>query len=219
MAIQERAIRTRRRILEAAASVFVEQGYQAATITEILALAGLTKGSLYFHFKSKEELAQAVLDAQTDFVVRPQRLKLQELADVGMLLAHRLQTDPLVRASVHLTLQQHAAHLQHHLSFRTWSDQNRQLLQLAQDRGEVLSHVDIDDVAQLLVGAFAGVQAMSQALSDYRDLPQRLSVLLRHVFPSIAAPSVLVQLQLGPDRSALVAEWCPATVLSDEGPS
>jgi AcrR family transcriptional regulator len=206
MAIQERAIRTRRKILEAAATVFEQQGYQAATITEILALVGLTKGSLYFHFKSKEELAQAILDAQTDIAVPPHRIKLQELADSGLLLAHLLQIDPLVRAGVHLTLQQHAVQLNHHMSFHTWSRQNRQVLQLARDQGEVLSHVDIDEVGQLLVGAFAGIQAMSHAMSDYSDLPQRVSVLLRHVFPSIATPSVLGQLELGPDRSARLAE-------------
>ncbi|MFD6749883.1 TetR family transcriptional regulator, partial [Streptomyces anthocyanicus] len=57
MAKQDRAIRTRQTILDAAAQVFEKQGYQAATITEILKVAGVTKGALYFHFQSKEELA------------------------------------------------------------------------------------------------------------------------------------------------------------------
>ncbi|MFD6414028.1 TetR family transcriptional regulator, partial [Nocardia asteroides] len=50
---QDRAIRTRRNILEAAAKIFEERGYQAATIAEILGAAGVTKGALYFHFSSK----------------------------------------------------------------------------------------------------------------------------------------------------------------------
>jgi AcrR family transcriptional regulator len=206
MAMQDRAIRTRRKILEAAATVFEQQGFRAATITEILALAGLTKGSLYFHFKSKEELARAILDAQTDIVVPPQRIKLQELADSGLVLAHRLQTDPLVRASVHLALQQHTVPLNHHLSFQVWSEQNRQLLLEARDQGEILPHVDIEEAAQVLVGAFAGIQAMSQAMSDYRDLPERVTALLRLVFPSLATPSVLAQLDLSPDRSARLVD-------------
>lgn len=64
MARQERAVRTRRAILEAAAAVFDERGYEAATIADILARAGVTKGALYFHFCSKQELAQGVLDEQ-----------------------------------------------------------------------------------------------------------------------------------------------------------
>ncbi|WP_347879795.1 helix-turn-helix domain-containing protein [Streptomyces sp. Tu 2975] len=64
MARQERAVRTRRAILVAAAEVFDEVGYEAATISEILKRSGLTKGALYFHFASKEELAQGVLAEQ-----------------------------------------------------------------------------------------------------------------------------------------------------------
>lgn len=64
MARQERAVRTRRAILEAAASVFDERGYEAATIADILTRAGVTKGALYFHFSSKQDLARGVLDEQ-----------------------------------------------------------------------------------------------------------------------------------------------------------
>lgn len=64
MAKQDRAIRTRRAILEAAAIVFEKQGFQAATITDILKMAGVTKGALYFHFQSKEALAHGVLNEQ-----------------------------------------------------------------------------------------------------------------------------------------------------------
>lgn len=58
MARQERAIRTRRALLVAAAEVFDEVGYEAATISDVLKKSGMTKGALYFHFTSKEELAQ-----------------------------------------------------------------------------------------------------------------------------------------------------------------
>ncbi|MEV6183872.1 helix-turn-helix domain-containing protein, partial [Streptomyces sp. NPDC052015] len=61
MARQERAIRTRQTILVAAAEVFDEVGYEAATISDVLKRSGVTKGALYFHFTSKQELAQAVL--------------------------------------------------------------------------------------------------------------------------------------------------------------
>lgn len=56
---QDRSVRTRQTILSAAARVFEERGYQMATISEILTAAGVTKGALYFHFPSKEDLARA----------------------------------------------------------------------------------------------------------------------------------------------------------------
>ncbi|MFD9519021.1 TetR family transcriptional regulator [Streptomyces sp. NPDC059979] len=83
MASQARGIRTRRQLLDAAASTFLEHGYEGASIGEITRRAGLTRGAVYFHFSSKEEMAQGVLDeAITTDRVRPQVLKLQELAPV-----------------------------------------------------------------------------------------------------------------------------------------
>lgn len=53
---------TRERILEAAATVFAASGYSVATMDEIARVSGLSKGSLYFHFTSKEELFLALMD-------------------------------------------------------------------------------------------------------------------------------------------------------------
>ncbi len=46
----------RREILEAAAQVFAREGYEGATVTQIAQAAGLSEGSLYNYFRSKEEL-------------------------------------------------------------------------------------------------------------------------------------------------------------------
>ncbi|MFI1106180.1 ScbR family autoregulator-binding transcription factor [Streptomyces melanogenes] len=208
MAKQDRAIRTRRAILEAAAIVFEKQGFQAATITDILKMAGVTKGALYFHFQSKEALAHGVLNEQgAGPSLPPQPVKLQELIDSGSVLAHRLRTDHLVRASIRLTLDQQATGLDRSGPFRHWSEVNVEVLTMAQQRGELMPNVVISDTAELYVGAFAGLQMMSQTLSDYQDLSHRHSVLQRHVMSSIAVPSVLAALDFSEDRGArLTAE-------------
>jgi TetR/AcrR family transcriptional regulator, cholesterol catabolism regulator len=48
-------------VLEAAASVFNEKGYQAARIEDIAARVGILKGSLYYYIESKEDLLYALL--------------------------------------------------------------------------------------------------------------------------------------------------------------
>lgn len=51
------------RILDAAQGLFLEKGYEETTIQDIVdALGGLTKGAVYHHFKSKEEILDAVGD-------------------------------------------------------------------------------------------------------------------------------------------------------------
>lgn len=50
------------RILNATMRVIRERGYTATTIDDVCEAAGLTKGSFFHHFKSKEELAVAAAD-------------------------------------------------------------------------------------------------------------------------------------------------------------
>jgi AcrR family transcriptional regulator len=50
----------KRQILEAAIKCFAEKGYQATSIQEISDSLGIAKGSLYFYFKSKEDLLVSI---------------------------------------------------------------------------------------------------------------------------------------------------------------
>lgn len=205
MAEQVRAIRTRQTILSAAAKIFEEHGYQAATISQILREAGVTKGALYFHFPSKEDLAQGVLAAQDQQLLVPDRAsKVQEAVDVVMLHAHRLQADPMVRAGVRLSMDQLAQGLDRSGPFLRWSEVGTSLLQRAQEQGELLPHVVPAETADVLVGSFAGIQSMSQAVCDYGDLVARVSALMRHLLPSVVVPSVLISLDLAETRGATV---------------
>ncbi|MFF1512282.1 ScbR family autoregulator-binding transcription factor [Streptomyces sp. NPDC058326] len=219
MAQQARAIRTRRAILESAAAVFAERGYERTTIGEILVRAGVTKGALYFHFASKEDLALGVLDAQMlDEPLVPQPIKLQELVDQGFLLAHRLQRDALVRASVALALDSGATGVDRAAPFRAWIDQVSEVLTVAKARGELLVHVNVTDTAELFSGAFAGIQTMSQILCDRNDLTHRVLVLLRHVLPTICTPALLTDLEITEERARqLAAEYDERRLHRGEG--
>ncbi|MEV0415812.1 ScbR family autoregulator-binding transcription factor [Streptomyces sp. NPDC050448] len=215
MAEQVRAIRTRQAILSAAAKIFEDSGYQAATISQILTEAGVTKGALYFHFQSKEDLAQGVLAEQDQRIMVPDRTsKVQEILDMVMLHAYRLQTDRMVRAGVRLTMDQLAQGLDRSGPFVRWAEVVTASLQKAQEQGELLPHVVPAETSDIIVGSFAGVQSMSQAVCDYRDLAVRASALMRHLLPSITVPSVLASLDLAETRGATV--YAEALKAADE---
>ncbi|MFE3652742.1 MULTISPECIES: ScbR family autoregulator-binding transcription factor [unclassified Streptomyces] len=201
MAQQDRAIRTRRMILEAAASVFDDRGYDRATIAEVLERAGVTKGALYFHFASKEQLALAVLNEHVlDIAVEPQQIRLQEFVDAGQVLAYRLRNDPIQRGAARLAVEQGSTHLDRKQSMLSWTRFVEGLLSEARDRGEIMESVNVRDTAELFVGAFAGLQMMSHALTNRADLGHRLAVFFEHTLPSIAVPAVLAKLKLDPER-------------------
>ena len=48
--------KTKRRIFNTAIKVFSDKGYDNASIEEITAIAGVAKGSLYYHFSKKSNI-------------------------------------------------------------------------------------------------------------------------------------------------------------------
>jgi AcrR family transcriptional regulator len=59
---QERKTQTRERLLDAAARVFAEKGLEAASLDEVAAAAGYTKGAVYSNFSSKTDLVIALIE-------------------------------------------------------------------------------------------------------------------------------------------------------------
>ncbi|MFI9203822.1 ScbR family autoregulator-binding transcription factor [Streptomyces sp. NPDC053048] len=205
MAQQERAIRTRQAILEAAGKVFDECGYEAATIAQILARAEVTRGALYFHFGSKEDLARGVLDqAVTTEGVLPQQFRLQELVDASLLLAHRLPREPLLRAGLRLSVDQRARSL-FGTKWPDWISVAAGLLAEARANGEILPHVEPEETARLLVGAWTGVQLVAEAVPRRGELIEEICALFRLLLPNIAVPGVLARLDVAPDRPLRLA--------------
>lgn len=59
---QIRTAATRRKLLAAAETIFARDGFEAARLADIAALAGYTRGAFYAHFKSKEDIFFALLE-------------------------------------------------------------------------------------------------------------------------------------------------------------
>jgi AcrR family transcriptional regulator len=205
MARQERANRTRAAIVEAAATVFAERGYEAATIADILVRADVTKGALYFHFSSKEDLARGVLAyAVTTEGVPEQPCKLQEVVDVSMMLAYRLPREVTLRASARLAADQGFEGELIGTPYSEWTKLITRLLEQAKEQGELLPHVIPEETAQILVGSFTGLSLTSQAASGMACLERQVGLLYDHMLPAVAVPGILGRLDTRPDRGARV---------------
>lgn len=104
-----RADATRQQIIRAAAHQFAQRPFHDVGLDDILAEAELTKGAMYFHFRSKHALALAVIDeqlARTGRAIRTlvdRKLSgLETLLDVGYLMAVDDLTTDSARALLHL---------------------------------------------------------------------------------------------------------------------
>ncbi|MCA9877118.1 MAG: TetR/AcrR family transcriptional regulator [Thermomicrobiales bacterium] len=90
MKIQERSKSRRQRLLDAALTVFTEQGYNQTPIDDIARASETSKGGVYFHFPSKQALFLALLDES--------RLALLETVEAAM----AAEADPLLRGEAAL---------------------------------------------------------------------------------------------------------------------
>ena len=64
----ERTEARKNEILDTAKLLFMERGYEQTTISDILTVSGIAKGSLYYHYKSKEDVLDGVLHRMTEQV-------------------------------------------------------------------------------------------------------------------------------------------------------
>jgi len=81
--LQDYKIRAKKRIIEAAITVFAKKGYNRAKMTDIAKEIGVSKGTLYQYFKSKEDLFEAVVQIPFEKI---EEEPLAELLESGNLL-------------------------------------------------------------------------------------------------------------------------------------
>ncbi|MFC8130173.1 ScbR family autoregulator-binding transcription factor [Streptomyces sp. NPDC057302] len=193
--VQERSERTRERLVHAGAELFHRHGYANASLSGIAAAAGVTKGALYFHFTSKEDLAHAVLRRGHDLLdgavaelraagVSP----LQSLIDLTYWLARTLQEEPAVRAGFRIA-RERAGHLPpagdlHGVWIRTvW-----ELLRQAREAGELRLRPRPEGPETLVAAAVCVIEVMSQTAMPYAELRHRVGALWDLTVPSLVPP-------------------------------
>ena len=71
--------KTKRKIFEASMKLFAEKGYDATSVEEITATVGVAKGTLYYHFSSKEEIYNFLLEEGTKLLINNIDVKVSKL--------------------------------------------------------------------------------------------------------------------------------------------
>ena len=66
MRIVKEANERKNEILDAAAALFAQKGFDHTSTSEIMEAVGIAKGTLYHHFKSKEAIMDAIIERQSE---------------------------------------------------------------------------------------------------------------------------------------------------------
>ena len=70
--------KTKRKIFETSLKLFSEKGYDATSIEEITATVGVAKGTLYYHFSSKEEIFNFLIDEGMKLLINSIEIKISK---------------------------------------------------------------------------------------------------------------------------------------------
>lgn len=168
-----KAARTRRRILDASAREFAEHGYGGASLRRIAAAAELQLGSLYFHFRTKDELVAATLvdgvesaraallraiESVPDEVAAADRLRAAIRGHLDALHASDERAASVVRMVETLPPHLRAEHVAYERRFaKVWQD----VLARGRREGVVRSDVDPRILRNLVIGALNSTSTTS----------------------------------------------------------
>jgi AcrR family transcriptional regulator len=184
----------------AAAQQFAEIGYHGATLSEIVARSGMTKGALYFHFPHKEAVADAVI-AETDAIWTALLVDLKAresdpLRIVIMLteqVVNSVRLDPIVRGGVRLlndaavTVHLAAAH------YRFAEEAVAVRLGEAAEAGILVPGVDVDVLARQIATLMAGHHLICDRSGTLHELSSRVVAMWEALLPVIATDDWLAQ--------------------------
>jgi AcrR family transcriptional regulator len=187
----KRSDTTREQILRAAAHQFAQRPYYAVGLDDILAEAQLTKGAMYFHFRSKHALALAIVDEQIDRsanavkdLLTRRMSGLETLIDVSYLVAVDDITQDVTRAAFNLLESVGRTEKLQERLLHGWIELVGDIAERGIREGDIVEQVDPQDVGRLLVSIYMGLRQASnldEPVVLLGDFEKAVSTVLRGI--------------------------------------
>jgi AcrR family transcriptional regulator len=192
--IDRRADTTRLQILRSASHQFAHKSYSLVSLDDILADAEVTKGAMYFHFRSKHALASAIIEhratiarSAVDELLALKLSGLETLIDISYLIAVDDIGDETARAGLNLLESIGRTDGLHASVLGEWVAVFAAITRRAIKEGDIVDHHDPQSIAQLLVSMYLGLRQTSNLAEPerfLRDLHQVWALIL----PAMAKP-------------------------------
>jgi len=185
--LDRRADATRLQILRAASHQFAYKPYSLVSLDDILADAEVTKGAMYFHFRSKHALASAIVEHRTaaarhavDQLLARRLSGLETLIDILYLVATEDIGDETARAGFNLLESIGRTDGLQSSVLGKWVTAFGQILRKGAKEGDIADGADPDGIARLLVAMYMGLRQTSDLTRPdqfFRDLEIMWSLL------------------------------------------
>ena len=179
-AIQDRAVRTREAIIAVAARHFDTDGYGHTSINTISATGKFAKGAMYYHFPSKEAIAEHLISDWNRTLDETISEALtsgssstagEKLAAIFTSLARQIAEDTNVRAGMKLTLE---PTIDNAAGFAHWVDAVNDIIETAITDGELTNTLTTHRLAWNLCAGTIGAAHASAIRREDIDLETRI---------------------------------------------
>ena len=181
--MQPRAKATREAILEASATLFSKTGYAGTTIHDIVALARVTKGAMYFHFSKKESVAREMLRRWSDAVTETvgKAIATGQPADRQVLmiyreLARRTQNEAIIRAGLILSVDKSLGGAR--ATYEAWTAAIEPIVVDASRSGALDCAKSMSRLADTLGAGFVGAVQVAASFDENQTISRRVDDLL-----------------------------------------
>ena len=190
----KRADTTHQQLMHAAAHQFARLPYHQVGLDDVLAEAELTKGAMYFHFRSKHALALAIIEDQAteakavvDALVTRKFSGLETLIDFSYQIAVRDISEDTARAAFNLL--ESIGRIEGLQSQRLagWIQTLTVIASRGITEGDILDECDPQDVGRLLVSTYMGLRQTSNLDEPERFL-QDLETTWALLLPGVVRP-------------------------------
>ena len=185
---------TRERIITIAADQFRKNGFHNTPLSQILEEAELTKGGFYFHFRSKEELGDAVIDYMRDFWVHnvlekvaEEKGALKKIERMFEIMIKTHENDIFHGIALLAVLTAEMMEVDEHFSqrlryiYEAWKESFIDILEQGKREGIFKEWMDPNPLALLIIGSLQGITMMAHLDPENMDLSRlfrNLQVLL-----------------------------------------
>jgi TetR/AcrR family transcriptional repressor of nem operon len=164
---------TRRKIIEAAAPIFNQRGYDGSSLNALMEATGLKKGGIYRHFASKEELAAEAFDYTWDAVWKTRLLHVDDSANgidkLKQLIANFIERRspvpggcPVLNTAVDADDGNRILRSRVGRALRSWTGRLQTYVEEAQQQRQAKPDIDPKVVATLIVASLEGALMMSR---------------------------------------------------------
>ncbi len=163
---------TRQRIIEEAAPLFNQRGYEGCSLQDIMGATGLEKGGIYRHFQNKEELAAEAFDFAWSTMSAKRRQNLEAIPDpiarIKQHIANFVARSsfpggcPLLNTAVDADNGKPVLRERVRKALHGWRAMLHRILQEGIDSGTIRADIEPTRISTILIASLEGAMLLSR---------------------------------------------------------